>query len=100
MIETTGLSPLNPIGPNMRGPLAKVIERWQLKRDEKFGEVLVVDIEQIDPNVYVKSAHAHNEMRRAPAGTAVGGYGCSAALWDDWVEKVESSLATKKKSKR
>lgn len=93
VIETTGLSPLNPIGPNLRGSEAKVTERWQLKQDPEYGEVLVVDLIQDDPEIYVKPAHGHNELRRAPAGTVVGGYGCAASLWDAHVERMEEKIA-------
>lgn len=95
VIETSGLMPLNPIGPNLRGMNAKVTERWSLKQDPEYGEVLVVDLEQDDPDVYVKPAKGHNEMRRAPEGTVVGGYGCSISLWDGFVEKMEEEIASR-----
>lgn len=94
VIETTGLSPLNPIGPNLRGSEARITERWQIKQDPEFGEVLVVDLEQEDPEVYVTPAQGHNELRRAPQGTVVGGYGCSESLWDAHVEQIERRIAS------
>lgn len=96
VIETTGMTPLNMISPTPRGSNAKIVERWQLKNDPVYGETLVIDLEQIDPEVYVKPARGHNELRRSPPGTSVGGYGCSAALWDQHVDKVEARLAAQK----
>lgn len=92
VIETTGMAPLNPIGPNLRGSNAKVTERWHLAKDPQFGETLVVDLVQEDPEVFVKPGTGHNEMRRAPADVVVGGYNCSSALWDDHVERMEAEI--------
>ena len=92
VIETTGLAQINPIGPNLRSRQAKVTERWHLKQDPELGELLVVDLVQEDPEVYAKPGTGHGEMKRAPAGTVVGGYGCTTALWDAHVEKVEERI--------
>lgn len=93
VIETTGLPALNLIGPNLRGNNAKVVERWTLKQDPELGELWVVDLDQIDPEIYTGPAHGHVEMRRAAPGTVVGGYNCSAALWDEHVSRMEERIA-------
>lgn len=97
VVETTGIAPLNPIGPNLRGNGAKITERWSLQQDPAYGEVLVVDMLQDDPEVYVTPARGRNMFKRAAPGTVVGGYNCSSALWDEHVDKREAELnATKK----
>ena len=93
VIETTGIMPLNPIGPNLRGSDTKIVERWTMKKDPEFGDLIVIDLDQYDPETYVGPAHGHNELARSPAGTVVGGYGCSASLWDAFVEKKEAEIS-------
>lgn len=92
VIETTGIQSMNPISPHSRGFGAKVTERWTLKDDPEYGEVFVIDLVQEDPDTYVGPATGHNEMQRAPEGTVVGGYGCSIALWDKFVEEREAKI--------
>lgn len=99
VIETTGLAPLNPIGPNQRSASAKIVERWQFKQDPELGRLLVVDLVQDDPEVYVRPAVGHNEMKRAAADVVVGGYNCSSSLWDQHVARMEQAIAGQKAGK-
>lgn len=99
VIETTGMLALNPIGPHQRSASAKIVERWHLKQDPELGELLVVDLVQDDPEVYVKPAVGHNEMKRAAPDVVVGGYNCGASLWDDHVARMEQAIAARQARK-
>ncbi|OYU45405.1 MAG: hypothetical protein CFE44_07655 [Burkholderiales bacterium PBB4] len=99
VIETTGMPALNPIGPNLRGNGAKVPARWSFKQAPQFGQLFVIDLVQDDPEVYAKPASGHNEMKRAAADVVVGGYNCSAGLWDDFVARKEAMIAKQKPTK-
>ncbi len=92
VIETTGLSPFNPIGPFLRSGDARITERWTLKQDPEHGKILTVDLLQNDPNVYAEPARGHTEWEPAEPGTVVGGYGCTSDLWDQYVADREAEL--------
>jgi hypothetical protein len=92
VIETTGLGPLNLVGPVQRGENAKISERWTLRDDPEFGRVLDVEMTVDDPDIYVTPARAHQLFKRSPKGVFPGGYNCSAALWDDHIEHRKAEL--------
>lgn len=82
VIETTGLAELNPLGALQRTGDARITERWHLRTDADFGEVLQVDFIIDDPAVYATPATARQIFKRSPEGVVPGGYNCSSALWD------------------
>jgi hypothetical protein len=86
VIETGGLTAINPIGIYHRSDQAHITERWQLKKDSTYGEIIDIDITDADPEVYLEPARAHHVYKRAPAGVVVGGYNCSGSLWEDYVQ--------------
>ncbi|MDX9874744.1 MAG: hypothetical protein RBS88_07515 [Spongiibacteraceae bacterium] len=92
VIETKGMPALNAIGPYQRSYEAHITERWKLRQDPKFGEVLDVRVVVDDPEIYEEPATAFAIYKRAAEGTVVGGYGCSEQLWDAFVDKAEEQL--------
>lgn len=95
VIETTGLAGLNPVGLYHRSESAKITERWSLKNQDELGQVLEVDIIIDDPEVYAEPAKARQVLKRSPPGVVPGGYNCSSALWDDFVERRKVELKIK-----
>jgi hypothetical protein len=95
VIETSGMPPLNPIGPNLRGNGAKIVERWSLGQDPVYGQTLVVDLVQDDPEVFVAPAKGRNILKRAAPDVVVGGYNCSSSLWDAHVDQREQEIQAK-----
>ena len=95
IIETRNMPAINPISPYPRSDQARVIERWTIEQHPQLGEILRVAVTVYDPVIYKEPGHGDMIFKRAPAGTKVGGYNCSAQLWDDYVARRESAIAAK-----
>lgn len=87
VIRTKGLLATAFPNPYMRSEQAEVIERWSLRQDAKHGEVIDIDVTVIDPEIYLEPAKGRQVWKRAPAGTAAGGYNCTQALWDEYIRE-------------
>lgn len=92
VIETAGLTALNPLGVIQRGWDARITEHWHLRDDAEFGKVIQVDMTIEDPDVFASPAHARQVLKRSPEGVVPGGYNCSTALWDDRMEERKAEL--------
>ena len=95
IIETRNMPAINPISPYPRSDQARVIERWTIEQHPQLGETLHVAVTVYDPVIYAEPGHGEMIFKRAPPGTKVGGYNCSAQLWDNYVTRRESEVATK-----
>jgi hypothetical protein len=92
VVETGRLTALDPIGPYQRSEQAHVTERWSLRQDATLGETLHVDIRVDDPLVFLEPGRGEMNFKRARAGTQVGGYNCSEALWSDYVQSRRAGI--------
>jgi hypothetical protein len=87
VVETGGLLNMHPIGQNHRSDKAHIVERWRLQQHAIYGEVIDVDIRFDDPEIYTEPVTAHQVLKRSPPGVVVGGYNCSANLWENYIER-------------
>lgn len=90
VVETRGFTPTYSISATHRSAEAYMVERWNLRQDPTYGEVLDVDFTIHDPIVYKEPAKARNIMKRAPAGTEIGGYNCADALWETFINNADA----------
>jgi hypothetical protein len=93
LVETTNLKARNVVGPMQRSDQARITERWTLRRDSKYGEVIDIDVAVIDPMVFRHPVKARQMYKRAPADATLNEYACADALWDDHVNEVLAKRA-------
>ena len=85
MVTTTLLKARSPIGPVQRSDRARIDERWRLRDDPVFGEVLDIDMTIVDPLVFRRPMSARQVYKRAPTDATLNEYACTDAFWDDHV---------------
>ncbi|MGE3530963.1 MAG: hypothetical protein AB7I12_04160 [Steroidobacteraceae bacterium] len=90
VIETRNLTGTYRVSSVHRSEEAYMMERWSLRQDPVYGEVLDIDFTVNDPVVYRKPVKAHTVLKRSPQGTVVGGYNCPDALWQTFIDNYDS----------
>jgi hypothetical protein len=90
LVETSALKAKSPVGLMQRSAAAHINERWTMRSDAAHGQVLEINMDITDPEVFVATARARQVYKRAPAGSQLNEYACADALWDDHVEAVKA----------
>ena len=94
VIETTNLKARSEVGPMQRSERAGVVERWTLRNDKDFGQVLDIDMTVTDPVVFRHPVKARQVFKRAPRDATLNEYACADTLWDDYVTKKRAQRAS------
>lgn len=92
VIETTGLSWLNPLGNFRRSEETRITERWILRDDPEFGQVIDVNMLVDDPASYSTPAHVRQVLKRSTPGGVPEGDNCALSLWNDYVETRKQEM--------
>jgi hypothetical protein len=87
VVTTTALSERPFPNLQLRSEKAKITERWTRESDPSHGDVLRVEIEVDDPEIFTRPVHGRKLFKRSALGTVVGGYDCPDRLWRQHVEK-------------
>lgn len=87
VITTASLSERPYPNLQLRSARAKVTERWTRGTDPVHGDILRVDLEVDDPDIYSRPVIGRKVFKRSAPGTVVGGYDCPERLWQQHVEK-------------
>ncbi len=85
-IVTTGLIDLNEMGIAQRTEDARITERWTIRNDPEFGQVIDIEMAVDDPAIFKTPARARQVWKRSEPGVVPGGYNCSKSLWDTHIE--------------
>ena len=92
VIETRGLSELHPLGRFRRSEETVITERWSLREDATFGQVIDVEMSVDDPVAYSTPAIVRQVLKRSPEGVVPGGYNCAIAQWNDYVDARNTEM--------
>ena len=85
VVETSLLKARNPVDRMQRSDQARISERWSRRSDPKFGEVIDIDVTVTDPEVFRNPIKGRQMLKRAPPDAVRNEYGCTDALWNDYV---------------
>lgn len=99
VVTTSNLTARTAINTLQRSEEAVVTERWNFRKDEKYGDVIEIDITIVDPPIYTKPVTARQVYKRSAPGVEIGGYNCADDLWARYLEAREIEISKKSKGK-